>query len=57
MSTIPRVFGCVTNFDTLFLEMEFISLVDEIQFMQIWSRHFCIRSVNIGIMSVDYKRV
>ena len=27
--------GCVSNLDTLFLMMEFISLVDEIQFMLI----------------------
>ena len=51
MSTIPRVWptalkpGCVTNFDMLFLVMGFISLVDEIQFMLISSRHICIRSM------------
>ena len=31
--------GCITNFATLFLVMGFISLVDEIQFMLISSRH------------------
>ena len=36
--------GCVTNFDKLFLEVGFISLVDEIKFMLISSRHICIRS-------------
>ena len=48
MSTIPRLFGqqlCITNLDTLFLVMEFISLVDEIQFMVISSHHICIRSI------------
>ena len=35
---------CITNFDMLFLVMEFISLVDEIQFMLISSR---IRSIVI----------
>ena len=52
MSAIPRVFwptalklGWITNFDMLFLVMEFISLVDEIQFMLISSRHICIRSI------------
>ena len=35
--------GCVTNLDTLFLVM--ISLIDEIQFMLISSRHICIRSI------------
>ena len=34
----------LTNFDMLFLVMGFISLVDEIQFMLISSRHICIRS-------------
>ena len=37
--------GCVTNLDTLFLVMEFMSLVDEIQFMLISSRHICIWSI------------
>ena len=37
--------GCVTNFDMLFLVMGFISLIDEIQFMLISSRHICIRSI------------
>ena len=37
--------GCVTNLDTLFLVMGFISLVDEIQFMLISSRHIYIRSI------------
>ena len=50
MSAIPREFGlqlrkCLTNFDMLFLVMGFISLVDEIQFMLIRSRHICIRSI------------
>ena len=36
---------CITNFDMLFLVMGFISLVDEIQFMLISSRHICIRSI------------
>ena len=35
--------GCITNFDMLFLVMVLISLVDEIQFMLISSRHICIR--------------
>ena len=39
-------FGCITNFDMLFLVMGFISLVDEIQFMLISSRHICIRSIS-----------
>ena len=38
-------FGCITNFDTLFLVMGFISLVDEIQFVLISSRHICIRTI------------
>ena len=52
VSTISRVLltalklGCITNFDMLFLVMGFISLVDEIQFMLISSRHICIRSNN-----------
>ena len=37
--------GCVTNLDTLFLMMGFISLVDEIQLMLISSGHICIRSI------------
>ena len=50
MSAIPREFGlqlwkCLTNFDMLFLVMGFISLVDEIQFMLIRSRHICIRPI------------
>ena len=51
MSTISRVWptamklGCVTNFDTLFLMMGFISLVDEFQFMLISNRHICIMSI------------
>ena len=50
MSIISRVFGlqlwnlAVTNFDMLFLV---ISLVDEIQFMLISSRHICIRSIEL----------
>ena len=38
--------GCVTNLDMLFLVLGFISLVDEIQFMLISSRHICIRSIS-----------
>ena len=55
MSTTSRVWptalklGCVTNFDMLFLVMGFISLVNEIQFMLISSRHICIRSMYITI--------
>ena len=37
--------GCITNFNMLFLVMGFVSLVDEIQFMLISSRHICIRSI------------
>ena len=37
--------GCATNLGQLFLVMGFISLVDEIQFMLISSRHICIRSI------------
>ena len=36
--------GCITNSDMLFLVMGLISLVDQIQFMLISSRHDCIRS-------------
>ena len=36
--------GCITNFDMFFLVMGFISLVDEIKFMLISSRHFGPRS-------------
>ena len=39
--------GCVNNLDTLFLVLGFISLVDEIQFMLICSRHICMRSIVI----------
>ena len=39
--------GCVTNLDTLFLVMGFISLADEIQFMLISSRHICIRFIEV----------
>ena len=35
--------GCITNLDTLFLAVGFISLVSEIQFMLISSRRICIR--------------
>ena len=38
---------CVTNFDMLFLVMGFISLVDEIQFMLISSRHICMKSMQL----------
>ena len=37
--------GCIINFDMLFLVKGFISLVDEIPFMLISSRHICIRSM------------
>ena len=37
--------GCITNLNMLFHVMRFISLVDEIQFMLISSRHICIRSI------------
>ena len=37
--------GSIANFDMLFLVIGFISLVDEIQFMLISSRHICIRSI------------
>ena len=40
--TVPEL-GCISNFDMLFLVMEFISLVDEIQFMLISSCY--IRSI------------
>ena len=36
--------GCISNFDVLFLVMEFISLSDKTQFMLISSRHICTRS-------------
>ena len=42
--------GCVTNFSTLFLVMGFISLIDEIQFMLISSRHICVRSIYIFLL-------
>ena len=53
MSTIPRdsvwpaalKLGCVNNFDILSLVIGFISLVDEIQFMRISSRHILHRSI------------
>ena len=38
----------ITNFDTLFLVMGLISLVDEVQFMLISSRHICIRSIAVA---------
>ena len=41
--------GRITNFDMLFLVMGFVSLVDEIQFMLINSRHICIRSIALPI--------
>ena len=56
MSAILRVchsalkLGCITNFDMLFLMKGFISLVNEIQFMQISSHHICIRSIVVIIM-------
>ena len=51
--------GCITNLDTFFLVMGFISLVDEIQFMLISSRHICIRSMqkNIKEASADEREV
>ena len=36
--------GCVTNLDTLFLVMGFISLVDKIQFTLISSCHICMKT-------------
>ena len=51
MSTILRVWptalklGYITNLDRFFLVMGFISLVDEIQFILISSRHICIRFI------------
>ena len=47
--------GSVTNFDTLFLVIGFISLVDEIQFMLISSRHICLRS--IGVTKISHNKV
>ena len=38
--------GCIINFDMLFLVMGFISLLDEIQYMLISSRHVYIRSIH-----------
>ena len=38
--------GYVNTFDTLFLVMGFISLVDEIQFRLISNLHICIRFIN-----------
>ena len=65
ISAVPRVWptalklGCVTNFDMLFLVLGFISLVDEIQFMLISSRHIRIRSIalyfqlyKIGLLNI-----
>ena len=40
--------GC--TFDTLFLMMGFIYLVDKIQFMLISSHHICIRSIKMCII-------
>ena len=58
MSTIPRVFDQqLWNLAeyTLFLVMGFISLVDEIQFMLISSRHICIRYVPGNKMRISYQ--
>ena len=38
--------GCITNFDMLFFVVGFISLVDEIQFVLIYSHHICIRCIS-----------
>ena len=46
--------GYLTNLDMLFLVMGFISLIDEIQFMLISSRHICIRSINSGFILIVY---
>ena len=43
--SIALKLGCITNFDRLFLVMGFISSVNEIQFMQISSRHISNRSL------------
>ena len=42
MTTIPHKLGRVSNLDTFFLLMRFISLVDEIQFMLI-SSHYILK--------------
>ena len=44
--------GCITNFDTLFLVMGFISVVDKIQFMLISRHYICIRSVHCVFTSL-----
>ena len=44
--------GCITNLDMLFLVMGLISLVNEIQFMLISSRHFSNRSISIQCINV-----
>ena len=50
--------GCVTvNLDMLFLMMGFISLVDEIPFMLISSRHICIRSISFQWCSKPFGSV
>ena len=47
--------GCITNFDMLFLVMGFISLVDEIQFMLIFSsHHICIRPATRSFYLADF---
>ena len=46
--------GCVTNLDTLFLVMGFISLVGEIWFMLISSHHICVRSM--ASFSIDFEQ-
>ena len=42
--------GCITNFDMLSLVMRFISLVNEIQFVLISSRHISNTSMNLIIV-------
>ena len=49
--------GCITNFDMLFLVMGLISLVYEIQFMLISSRHICIRSIKYNLCHKNLGRV
>ena len=70
MSAIPHVWptflklGCVTNFDTLFLVMRFICLVDEMKSMLISSRHFFLTdqyaaasgSLGCGTISVNFNQ-
>ena len=48
--------GCITNLDMLFLVMGFISLVDEIHYMLISSRHICIRSIDF-FLNLNYPQI